>query len=200
MLRKVCWFVFWYVFNYDKSYLSTFCIKSLDKLIALGSDGASNMTGVKGLAALLRRDVNPELVNVHCFAHKLELAFWDVLKKSKVYDKLMTLLTGLYYFYTKHYKNKHGLQRSIPSKVTGTRWLAHLSKRIKSLLWTYLAYEAHLSTLSHSNPKAEGYLKMLLSNDLVCFILFLQVNSIKWRSNFKQIQISFFIFRLKQQH
>ena len=86
MLRKVCWFVFWYdnAFNYDKSHLLTFCIISLDKLIALGSDGAANMTGVKGgLAALLRRDVNPELVNVHCFAHRLELAFRDVLLSLK---------------------------------------------------------------------------------------------------------------------
>lgn len=137
------------------------------------------------MAALLRRDVNPELVNVHCFAHRLELAFRDVLKKSKVYDKLMTLLTGLFYFYTKYYKNKKGLQRSIealgdgllPPKVTGTRWLAHLGRGVKSLLRTYLAYEAHLSTLSHSNPKAEGYLKMVLSKDLVCFTLFLQVSS-----------------------
>lgn len=62
-------------------------------------------------------------------------------------------------------------------KINGTRWLAHLSRGIKSLLRTYLAYEAHLSTLSHSNPKAEGYLKMLLSKDLVCFTLFLQVSS-----------------------
>ena len=54
----------------------------LGKLTGIGSDGASNMVGKKGgLAALLRREVNPEIINLHCFAHRMELAFRDVLKK-----------------------------------------------------------------------------------------------------------------------
>lgn len=77
------------------------------KLVAMGSDGASNMVGKRsGLATLLRQDINDEIINVHCFAHRLELAFRDVLKKKKLFDKLMTLLIGLYYFYMKSYKNK----------------------------------------------------------------------------------------------
>ena len=152
-------------------------------LIGMGSDGASNMVGCKkGLSSLLRRDVNDEFVNVHCYAHRLELAFRDVLKKNRLYEKLMSLLIGLYYFYTKQYKNKSGLKRSIeifggvlPSKVTGTRWLPHLSRGIKGLLRTFKAYESHLSTISHTNAKAEGIAKILISKDLVCFALFMQV-------------------------
>ena len=80
----------------------------------MGSDGASNMVGKKGgLAACLRRDVSQELLNLHCFAYRMELAFRDVFKKNKLYEKLMTLLIGLYYFYHKQYKNKKGLLRSI---------------------------------------------------------------------------------------
>ena len=94
----------------------------------MGSDGASNMVGAKGgLATLLKREVNDEMVNVHCMAHRLELAFRDVLKKHKMYEKLMTLLIGLYYFYIKQYKNKQGLintmealevKGSLPPKMT----------------------------------------------------------------------------------
>lgn len=155
------------------------------KLVAMGSDGASNMTGKKaGLAALLRQNVNSEMVNNHCFAHRLELAFRDVLKKYKLYDKVMTLLIGLHYFYIKQYKNKKGLLDAIkvldikgvlPPKVTGTRWLAHLSRGITCLLRTFRAYEAHLCSLSHTNPKAEGLVKIMLSKEVMCFILFLKV-------------------------
>jgi len=59
--------------------------------------GASNMTGKnKGLATLNRHNINQELINIHCFAHRLELAFRDVVKSTKLYDRLMTLLIGLH--------------------------------------------------------------------------------------------------------
>jgi hypothetical protein len=49
----------------------------LSKLVGFGCDGASNMLGKKnGLATLLEAD-HPEVVAVHCLAHRLELAFKD---------------------------------------------------------------------------------------------------------------------------
>lgn len=94
----------------------------------MGSDGASNMTGSKGgLATLLRKDF-PEMINVHCFCHRLELSFRDAMKSTKLYEKMMTLLTGLYYFYTKSSKQKKALQEAMtalcvkgtfPPRVTG---------------------------------------------------------------------------------
>lgn len=150
----------------------------------MGSDGASNMTGVRtGLSTLLREQVNPEMINIHCLCHRLELAFRDVVKKSKLYDKLMTLLIGLYYFYKKSYKNKQGLKTSIeamkkgvfPTKVTGTRWLPHLYRGMCAFTKTYNALEAHLSTASHGNAKGEGLLKLMIDKQLMAFVLFLQV-------------------------
>ena len=42
----------------------------LEKLVALATDGAASMIGVRqGLAARLRADV-PTLINVHCIAHR----------------------------------------------------------------------------------------------------------------------------------
>lgn len=151
----------------------------------MGSDGASNMTGLRsGLSTLMREQLNPEMVNVHCFCHRLELAFRDVVKKIKLYDKLMTLLIGLYYFYKKSHKNKQGLRLSIeatgkgvyPTKVTGTRWLPHLFRAICALMKTYNALEAHLATASHGNAKGEGLYKLMVDKQLMAFVLFLYVS------------------------
>ena len=151
----------------------------------MASDGAFNMVGVKGgLVAMLRQQYNPELVNIHCLAHRLELGFRGYLKKNKLYDKIVTLMIGLHYFYTKSYNNKKSLQSSIkacnikglmPPKVTGARWLAHLSRGIISVTRTFKAYEASLCTLSNKNPKAEGMAKILLNKHVICFMLFLKV-------------------------
>lgn len=47
------------------------------KILGLGSDGASVMTGKKeGVAGLLRR-ANPHIINVHCVAHRFNL--WGVI-------------------------------------------------------------------------------------------------------------------------
>jgi hypothetical protein len=88
------------------------------------------LTGNKsGLAALLRRD-RPHLVAIHCLAHRLELNFKDVVAKSKLYDKTITLLLGLYYLYRKSPKMKKSLttsfeslkiNRDLPTRVGGTR-------------------------------------------------------------------------------
>jgi hypothetical protein len=157
-----------------------------EKLIGMGSDGAANMVGTKsGLVALLKQEVGQDFFNIHCLCHRLELAFRDTFKKFKLYDKLMTLMIGLHYFYKKSYNNKRGLLNTfkalnisgiLPPKVTGTRWLPHLSRGLSSLVRNFTAYEAHLSTLSHKNPKAEGLYKILIGKELVAFVLILQVS------------------------
>ena len=71
----------------------------MGKLLGFGSHGASKMTGVKGgLVTLLKQDY-PGVVGIHCLVHRLELAFKDALKKDKTFDKLVTLLLGVYYFF-----------------------------------------------------------------------------------------------------
>lgn len=70
----------------------------MNKLVGFGSDGAANMMGKKtGLITLMRND-HPEIIGVHCLAHRLELAFKDVFKSDKLYTQLTTLLLGLYFF------------------------------------------------------------------------------------------------------
>lgn len=136
------------------------------------------MVGRKGgLAALLRENVHSEILNVHCFAHRLELTFRDVLK-----NKLYEILIGLYYFYMKSYNKKAAVvgEGVLPTKITGTRWLPHLSRGLQNFLKTYKAYVVQLSTASHKNPKAEGLCKIMLGKDLMAFALFLPSYSVIW--------------------
>lgn len=70
------------------------------KLVGMGSDGASVILGCnEGVAALLRQD-QPAMVAVHCYSHKLELAFKDTIRKIPLDNKMSVfLLQGLYYMY-----------------------------------------------------------------------------------------------------
>lgn len=156
---------------------------SKGKLVGMGSDGAANMMGRKKGLAKLMKDDNPEMISIHCLCHRLELAFRDAFKSAKLYEKLLTLMIGLHYFYKRSPKQKKGLLEAIkvvgikgllPPKVTGTRWLGHISNGIDSLCRTYTAYDVHLSTASHGNAKAEGLAKLLLNRELMAFVLLLQ--------------------------
>ena len=54
----------------------------LQKVVLLGSDGASVMTGVqKGIAALLK-EWNTCIVSIHCFGHRLKLVYKESLRKG----------------------------------------------------------------------------------------------------------------------
>ena len=98
----------------------------------------------------------------------------------------MTLLIGVHYFYQYH-KQKQGLLAAfkamnikgiLPPKVTGTRWLPHITRAISSLRRNYPAYVAHFNTGNHVNAKAESLAKILQIRHIMAFTLVLQVNSI----------------------
>ncbi|XP_071795584.1 zinc finger protein 862-like [Asterias amurensis] len=71
------------------------------KLVGVGSDGANVMSGKKGSVVAKLKQVQPLLRGVHCFAHRLQLAYKDVrptdktasadsLGKAKGFLKIMT--------------------------------------------------------------------------------------------------------------
>ena len=123
---------------------------------------------------------------IHCLAHRLELAFRDVIKKStsKLYDKLLTLLLGLYYTYHKAPKQKKqlgdtfqllGVGSVTPTRVGGTRWLPHMNRALKALIKGYRAFRMQLEESSnHNNPKAEGMAKIIADKNVIVYMLTLQ--------------------------
>lgn len=81
------------------------------------------------------RQLQPSCITVHCFAHRLELAYKDAVKENKLYDSCIVLLMGLYYFYHNSPKQRQNLKRSfqslnqssvMPTRVGGTRWVGHI--------------------------------------------------------------------------
>jgi len=92
---------------------------------------------------------------VHCFAHRLELAFKDASKSSSLHEKAVaTLLIGLYYFYHESTVNRAMLKRCssflkrkvhIPTRVGGTCWVGHLHRALESVISSYPAILLHLS-------------------------------------------------------
>lgn len=127
------------------------------KLVGVTTDGASNMTGSKkGFCTLLKKQY-PDIISTHCLAHRMELSVKDSIKdiNNKLYDKTMTLLIGLYYFYKRSSKQKkllvkafkiHNMTCVIPTRVGGTRWVPHTVHAINIFLRGYIAVVSQLDT------------------------------------------------------
>lgn len=122
------------------------------KLVACATDGAAVMTGSRsGVVSRLRGDKS-YILGVHCIAHRLELAFKDAVKSSPQCKKLDDLLSSLYVFYHKSPLNRANLKNSfkvlgmkplIPTRVGGTRWLAHLFRALDHFLRGYRGLIQH---------------------------------------------------------
>lgn len=133
----------------------------LNKLIGIGTDGASAMVGkTHSLSTLLKKD-NPELTLVRCVCHSLHLA------AAKACDLLPTVILFLVrethnwfsnspkrmHTYKELYKVLEGCD-SVPKKVPGlsaTRWLARL-EAITVILDEWDALKLHFE-ISASNER-----------------------------------------------
>ena len=113
------------------------------KLVALGSDGASVMLGKNNGVIALLQSIQPASIAVHCSGHRLELAFKDTLKKNPIADKVVTLLSGLYYMYSKSPLNRTDLKNAfrcigmkilLPTRAGGTRWVGHSLTALNNFL------------------------------------------------------------------
>ncbi|XP_052274966.1 zinc finger protein 862-like isoform X2 [Dreissena polymorpha] len=156
-----------------------------EKLVGFCSDGAANMMGIhSGVSSLLKKDW-PHLVVTHCVAHRLELAFKDAMKKCapKNYEKLTSLLMGLFYLFRRSPKQKKGLERAaealhmkmlLPTRIGGTRWLPHFEKALNIFSRGYKLFLYQLENASHQNAKAEGLAKMMRDGNLILYMLSLK--------------------------
>ena len=123
------------------------------KLVALGSDGAAVMLGKnRGVISLLQAH-QPSMIAVHSSGHRLELAYKDGIKKIPLAEKVVTLLTGLYYMYRNSPLNRTnlkiayrclGLKILLPTRAGGTRWVGHVLRALGNFLSGYAAFWLHL--------------------------------------------------------
>ena len=141
------------------------------KVVAIGTDGASvNMGKNNGVIQRLRNDI-PHLVGIHCMAHRLELSLNDAAKAVTMQRTTNQTLLSLYLFYHNSSLNRSNLKASydsldlkflVPPRVGGTRWAAHTLRAITNLIRGYPALVQHLQQVVIFNNNYSGNIHRLL--------------------------------------
>nr|XP_006823127.1 PREDICTED: uncharacterized protein LOC100368807 [Saccoglossus kowalevskii] len=105
-----------------------------DQLSGLGSDGASVMVGKKTGVSTRLREKSPELINIHCMAHRLALASSQTVNEVPYIKKFSSILQQLFYYYQNSSVRMAGLteiQKILGDPVLklkeakSVRWLSH---------------------------------------------------------------------------
>ena len=140
----------------------------LDKVVAMGSDGASvNVGKKKGVGALLRNEKEHVIV-LHCVAHRLELGILDVAKNHKMLKYIsdtMFLLYKHYHYSPKALRELHAIAEAMdvtclkPVRSSGTRWTPHMCKALGILVKSFGSIMAHLENVSSNDYKASPEVK-----------------------------------------
>ena len=102
------------------------------KIVGTGTDGASTKVGENnGFAAKLQQRLDrPELVAVHCSAHRNELAYWLAgysCTRKLMHCSFLCISSIETAPSTGAASNKLGETHCIPSRVGETRWVPHKS-------------------------------------------------------------------------
>ena len=74
---------------------------SLNKVLGFGSDGASVMTGCRSGVAVCLRGHNPEIISIHCDAHRLALASSQAAHAIVYLKRFDDHLNTLFYHFAK---------------------------------------------------------------------------------------------------
>ena len=124
-----------------------------NKLISVGTDGASVMTGnISGVVKKLKGD-REYVIGMHCMNHRLELAYRDTVRNNETHTEFDQFLRALYTFYHKSPLNRSQLKDTFnklnmkplfPTRVDGTRWLGHTLGALSNFLGGYRAIKEHL--------------------------------------------------------
>lgn len=145
-----------------------------NKLVGLGSDGASVMMGRHNGVGVRLKSVAPFMVHTHCVAHRLALCSAQAAKSIKLFDEYQTLLTNIFNFYSNsavRYNKLREIQNIIELKpvtlkaAAPTRWLS-LHNAVDAI---YKCWSALVDCLEHqaaekndeNSTKAKGYLKQV---------------------------------------
>ena len=153
---------------------------TVSKLLGLGTDGASVMTGrLNGLGAKLKRR-NPKLTQVHCVAHRLNLAASQAGKDINFCKRYHEMIHSLYKFYSDssvRYDRLRELQELLIGKATqmteptSVRWLS-VEAAVKAIFANYAPVYQSLES-EKTGGKADGLLKFVSTVKFVLFTVLL---------------------------
>jgi hypothetical protein len=143
------------------------------KLIALGTDGASVMTGQKTGVAKRLEALNAFLIAVHCIAHRLALAAGQSAKTiNYLKHKYLPVVYKIYSFFNnsavrkaelKKLTDELGLDEFFPKEPKDTRWLSH--GNATAAIWEHISVLIRFlrdnKEIRKTDPTAPGMAKVL---------------------------------------
>lgn len=153
------------IINAIVKFMDSYGIES-HKLVGFASDGASVMTGrLTGVATRLK-NMNPNVITVHCAAHRLALAAYHAASSFQQLKDFQTTITQLYYFFENsavRYERLGDLQKIMKAeskkfkKPTSVMWLS-LQEAVDSVhkSWSVLVAVLEDDWIANKTPQAKG--------------------------------------------
>ena len=156
------------IFESLKAHLATRGV-SVKKVDALGTDGASVMTGKKeGLLGQFLR-VNPHMVNTHCAAHRLALCTEQAGKKIPAVTEFASSVEQIYYHF-KRSPHKSDMMEEIQKvlndpvlkyrEIHQIRWLS-FNDALTTVVRTLDSLLTYFCSTAQQDPKSVGMKKRL---------------------------------------
>ena len=154
----------------------------ISTVTGFGSGGASAMSSNKeGVAGKLKR-LNPNIISVHCIAHKLQLCVSQAAEKVKFLKEFQEMLTSMFYHFkksalrTEKLKAVQEVLNEPQLKYKGihqVRWLSfYKALETLYLTWDSLVtyFEQEVENKQDKDGKLKGYIKKLTQFDFVATI------------------------------
>ena len=135
-------------------------------------DGAAVMIGCKSGVSALMKEKNPQIVSIHCVAHKLELGVLDADRSIDYLHKFEDIVKSIYKFYARSTKRRRDLQAFADilesellhyGDVKTVRWVASKARALRAIQQNLFATLGHLEHAAFANKTEEsGKAKKLL--------------------------------------
>jgi len=139
---------------------------NLQKLIGISTDGASVMTGRHNGVVKRLRDEIPELIGVHCAAHRCSLAASQAAKFVPELQSYARTVSNIFYYFSNSALRSNKLREiqsllNMPTlkyaEIHSVRWLS-LDSAVRVIYRTYPALVIALEHEATTNASAKGLL------------------------------------------
>uniref|UniRef100_G3TSV3 Zinc finger protein 862 n=1 Tax=Loxodonta africana TaxID=9785 RepID=G3TSV3_LOXAF len=154
-------------------------------VVGLGTDGSAMLSCKGGLVEKFQ-EVIPQLLPVHCVAHRLHLAVVDACGSIDLVRKCDRHIRTIFKFYQSSNKRLHELQEGAAlleqeilrlKDLNAVRWVASKRRTLNALLVSWPALARHLQSVADAGGqvghRAQGMLRLMKSFHLVKFCHFL---------------------------
>ena len=153
-------------------------------------DGASVMSGVnRGVQELVRKELAPQALYIHCYNHRLNLVIVDSVKSVQLADSFFSLLQEIYKFMSSH--TAHEIYLAIQKKLWPAKQLRYL-KSLSDTRWScqYASCKVLLDTFpavintleeiadSHTGKRAHDAASILMNisfTTILCLVMFTHI-------------------------